>query len=383
MDTDSHRQPDATPWCRLCQRPGAVFLATLLFALLMVAAQRGLALWRSASTPMPGAYWIWAPEQGKDPVAFYAVRDVEISTSQASHAKARLAIVADESYVVYLNGLYLGSNTYRHGAPIDTYDVSGKLRSGRNRVVVELRSQRGIGGLLADLRVTDDEPLDAVGPLLVSDGAWQIFRRYDDALFDLEQPLSGGEPAEVWQLSPTGRWRPAESFAPRPLLDTDQRPQRQAPQRMRGAHGDRWIDLRRPRLHWPEVGPEVLLDWGHTVEGFLYLDLVSPDTPPALIYFGNEPPDIEQRPPDHVMIPMPGIDQWRDLHARRFRYVLLVGVAPKSRVEVRRVDPSLAAHLGPPPPAQGGVFGLRPALRHTSVEEMVWQRLRDEALAQR
>lgn len=392
MVTDSHRPILGTPWRYLCRRPDLTLLAALVFALLMVAAQHGLALRRSAESPMPGAHWIWAPEAGKEPIAFYAARDFELAASQGPQTRGRLDIVADETYIAYLNGDYLGANTFRQGAAIDTYDLTGMLRPGRNRVVVELRSQRGVGGLLTDLRVADAgssdlsldrdlRDLEDVRPLLVSDDRWQIFQRRTDVLFDLERPLTGGQPAVAWELSPTGRWRPGHGFLQRPLLDTGKRPQRKAAQRMRGVHSDRWIDLQPPRKRWPHLGAEVLFDWGQAVEGFLYLDLPDDNTPPALIYYGDEPPDSQERPPDHVMIPMPGTDQWRDLHVRRFRYVLLIGVEPRSRIEVRLVEPALASRLAPPPPAKGGVFGLRPALRHTSVEEMVWQRLRQEALA--
>ncbi len=391
MDTDSHQRTVVAPWRYLRLRPGLTLLAASLLALLMVAAQHGLALWRSAETPMQGAQWIWAPETGKAPTAFYAARDFALAAPPDVQNRGRLAIVADESYIVYLNGLYLGANTYRQGAAIDTYDLTGKLRTGRNRLVIELRSQRGVGGLLADLRILEHkandpknqnlDDFDHIQPLLVSDDRWQIFKRHDEVLFDLERRLANGAPAVVWALSPTGRWRPGAHFLQRPLLDDGKRPQRKAPKRMRGVHSDRWIDLHRPRKHLPEAGPEVLFDWGQKVEGFLYLDLPNSDTPPALIYYGDEPPDSQERPPDHVIIPMPGTDQWRDLHPRRFRYVLLVGVEPRSRIEARLVEPALAAQLAPPPPAKGGVFGLRPALRHTSVEEMVWRRLQQEALA--
>lgn len=381
MGKDSHQRPGVNIRRFWQQRPAFAFLWVIILALLMAGAQHGLTYWRSATTRLPGACWIWAADAGQTPSAFFAAREFELTEALAVHAEGRLAIIADESYVVFLNGHYLGANSYHQAAAIDTYDVSGLLRQGRNRILVQLRSQRGVGGLLADLRVSDASSIDQVRPILVSDDSWQIFRRHHPMLSDLDTPLTGGEPADVWQLSPTGRWRPSGELTPRPLLPRQKKQKRLSPWRMRSPHNDHWIDLKRPRRHRPYVGAEILFDWGRVVEGLLYFDLPSTDTPPALIYFGDEPPDRQQVAPDHILIPMPGIDQWRDLHPRRFRYVLLVGVEPKSRIIVRAVDSELTEQLGPPPLASGGVFGLRPALRHTSVEEMIWKRISEETRA--
>ena len=365
-------------------RPWLALLWVVVFALLMASAQRGLALWRAANMRLPGACWIWAGDTGKDPLAFYAAQEFELSETLAANAAARLAIVADESYVVYLNGHYLGSNHYAQDEPIDAYDVTGWLRGGRNRVVVELRSERGVGGLLADLRVNSADSLDRVRPVLATDGEWQIYRHHDDALFDLRQNLPTGEPALVWQLAPTGRWRLSGELRPRPTWKTEKRPKRRSPRRVQALYGERWISLETPRRHLPRLGPKVLFDWQETVQGFLSVDLPSSETSPALVYFSDDaPPDPQTDAPDHILQPIPGTSQWRDLAPRRFRYVLFVGLEPEGRIETRLVDDATLQQLMPPPAPQGGVFGLPPALRHTAVEEQVWQRLVEEARQRR
>lgn len=365
-------------------RPWLALLWVVVFALLMASAQQGLALWRAANMRLAGACWIWADEPGKDPLAFYAAQDFELSDTLAANAAARLAIVADESYVVYLNGHYVGSNRYGQDAPIDAYDVTGWLRGGRNRVVVELRSERGVGGLLADLRVNSADSLDRVRPVLATDGAWRIFRRHDDGLFDLQQDLSAGEPALVWQMAPTGRWRLSGELRSRPPWKTEKRPKRRSPQRMQGLYDETWKTVKTPRRRLPRVGPKVLFDWGETVQGFLSVDLPSSEAAPALVYVSEEAlPDPQTEAPDHILLPIPGTSQWRDLVPRRFRYVLFVGLEPEGRIETRLVDDAILEQLTPPPARQGGVFGLSPALQHTAVEEQVWQRLVSEARERR
>ena len=81
-------------------------------------------------------------------MAFYAVRDFELDSPPA---RASVRILADEAYILYVNGRRVGSGAYFAGAPLDTYPLDLVLRPGWNRVAVELRSGRGAGGLLCAL----------------------------------------------------------------------------------------------------------------------------------------------------------------------------------------------------------------------------------------
>ena len=70
-----------------------------------------------------------------------------------------------------------------------------------NRLLVELRSARGAGGLLASLA---DE---ATGRQLVgTDGHWRILPRHELGLVRGWSPIRGGARALCWGYPPIGRW---------------------------------------------------------------------------------------------------------------------------------------------------------------------------------
>ena len=136
----------------------AVACAGLLLAALALAGWRH---WRDADLPTGDAEWIWAelPDRLPTPLAFYAVRDFTLdavpgagggeaaggaaASGVPDPGAAELRLLADEEYVVWLNGQRIGSNRYRPGAPLDVYRVGDLLLPGPNRLIVELRSSRG------------------------------------------------------------------------------------------------------------------------------------------------------------------------------------------------------------------------------------------------
>ncbi len=365
------------------ERPGRFFLLALAAALVLAAAERGARTFLAGREPGRGGSWIWArPAAGSgvteaaQPVAFFAVRDVELAAAD----RASLEIAADEGYELYLNGRPVGAGSFRTGMAIDRYAVGDLLRAGRNRITVALRSARGAGGLLAAL-VADERTV------AVTDGKWRIFRRQQQELFDPDAPLAVGEAPQIWQRGATGRWRPRPATEDRPrIFEQPGPPPNRFPIRARHFHPEAsWQRLRRRQLRLPVRSPRVLLDWGSEVEGLLSFALISPPTPTgteetpgaesALAYFGNEPPDPEDRPADEILVFAPGQGAWRDAHARRFRYVLLLGVPPLARVRVWKLDPATAAQLAPPPREPAGVFGLRPPNLRSAAERRVWERL--------
>lgn len=345
------------------------FFAAAFVAVLAVAGAERFAAQRLA--PGHGARWIWAPGDLREglPIAFYAARDVELEEP----VSARLAIVADETYVLYVNGRRLGSGSYRTLAPVDEYEIGDFLEAGTNRIVIELRSCRGAGGLLAELEIDGD----AARRRVVGTGAdWRIFRRHDPALFGGWSRLDGGEPPQTWQRPPTGRWRLGETRARRPTaFRSALPPPRRRPVRVRQQHRLTWhpLDWERPRV--PALGPHQLYDWGEEVEGFLAFDLASDEGLPGLLYFGSEPPDPQRRAPDEIVLPIPGRGHWEDAHARRFRYVLVVGAEPYSRMDVERAEPGAARDPEALAHQNGGVFGLEPTRSYSQTEEDVWKRL--------
>ncbi len=318
-----------------------------------------------------GAKWIWAEGNYKAsrPLAFYAARDVELRAA----VPGRIGIVADESYRLYLNGRRLGAGSYRAGAALDVYDVGGYLEAGINRIVVELASSRGAGGFLARLELTGSDPI-------VTDGSWRIFRRHDDGLLRGWSHLAGGEAPKVWGPAPTGRWRLAGGAGGRlrPIpFQTFPPAERVRPPRHRLFRTDAWRELG-SRRRIPVLGPQQVFDWGREVTGYLSFDLRSGDGLPGLLYVGSQPPDPSRRPPDAVIMPIPGRHFWQDARARRFRYALLVGVEPRRRVEVDLLDgepAGVAAELSAPPEDPRGVFGVKPPRSYSTVDQAVWSRL--------
>ena len=365
------------------RRPLAFFAAFALLALLAGAAESGLAALRSKSSePSLGARWIWAEGAARsgNPRTFYAARDFELPEGVE---KAWLSIAADESYVLWVNGRAAGSGAWREdedrGQAADLYEISDRLERGINRLVVELRSSSGAGGLLATLRLGEQGR-----PTLVSGRDWRIFRAADPRLLRglsrLDQ-LNGEEP-RLWQWPPTGRWR-LDRLAPRPDLSTPDplRPGGLCPQRLRfPGTGIAWSDLPgSPACAVPGVSDQNLWDFGGTVEGFLEMGLPANAEPkPALVYFLDAEPDeklVEKRP-EVLLQPAPGAWLWRDTAVRRFRYLVVIGVAPSGFL---RLVPASAEQKEayPPPPPPRGVFGLDAPSGPTALEASVWQRYLD------
>ena len=349
--------------------PMRFFAAALALALLLAG---GTVVAERLFKTEGGARWIWAHGDYNtgQPLAFYAVREVEL----AAPGPGRIAITADESYLLYVNGQRLGAGSYRAAAALDVYDVGAYLEAGVNRIVVELASSRGAGGLLARIELADREPI-------VTDRSWRIFRHHDHSLLRGWSHLTGGETPKIWGPARTGRWRLATG-RPRPIpFQGFPPPGRAHPTRHRLYRTTAWSALD-DRRRIPVLGPQQIFDWGREVAGYLSCDLRSGDGLPGLLYVGAEPPDPTRRPPDAVIMPIPGRRFWQDAQARRFRYALLVGVQPLRRVEVDLLDrepPEVVAELFAAPSGRHGVFDLQPPRSYSTVDEAVWNRLEKEA----
>jgi hypothetical protein len=364
------------------RRPLAFFGAFALLALLAGAAESGLAVLRSKrSEPGLGARWIWPEGAARSgaPRTFYAARDFELPEGVE---KAWLSIAADESYVLWVNGRAAGSGAWRDqdgGQAADLYEISDRLERGVNRLVVELRSSSGAGGLLATLRLGEQGR-----PTLVTGRDWRIFREADPRLLRglarLDQ-LDGEEP-RLWQWPPTGRWRTGR-LAPRPSLAAPDplRPGGLCPRRLRfPGTGIAWSDLpSSPACAVPGVSDQNLWDFGDTVEGILEMGLPAKAEPqPALVYFLDREPDeklVEKRP-EVLLQPAPGAWLWRDTAVRRFRYLVVIGVAPSGFMRLLPATPEQKEAYAPPPPPRG-VFGLEAPSGPTALEASVWQRYLD------
>lgn len=338
---------------------GIVLAAVVLAFASLAAAERGLHDRRARSLASDGAQWIWAEgpwERTAMPTAFLAACDFSLEDRPA---RAQVSLVADEEYLLYVNGRLVGSNRYQKDATLDAYEIGDLLQAGTNRVVAELRSGRGAGGLVAMATIEGQpESLCPSGP------EWRIFRRRAAGVLRGWMSLDGGESPRLWGWSPTGRWGTPESGPARPRLDGVPMAAILVP-----GHGTEILaaakDKRPARL--------LLYDWGEEVFGFLRLRFAHGE-PAALLYLGPEPPDPRQRPADTLVVGLAGDSYWRSATPVRLRYLLVGGDADLRGVEVLPYGPEFAAaYPAPAPPA--GLLGLTPPQLRTPVEDEIRRQL--------
>jgi hypothetical protein len=225
--------------------------------LILGSVERGSRLLLSRRLASAGAQWIWAEGalEKSEPLAFYAVRDFELDTPPP---RASVRIVADEAYILYVNGRRVGSGAWYAGAPLDTYPLDLLLRPGWNRVAVELRSGRGAGGLLCAVFGEDER-----APLIATDGSWSIVRDATGVVDGLS--VSDRSPALVWQSPPTGGWGVPRLGPRRPLYDDA----------VLGAADQLEAEVLAPWTEprpTTEAGAPVVNDFGRTVSGYVLLN---------------------------------------------------------------------------------------------------------------
>ncbi len=322
-------------------RRGLILALLAAGALLLATSERWLAPRIIAGRlPSGRAQWIWAaPDRaGVTPLAFEAARDFSLDRPPS---QALVHVLADEEYVLFLNGVRVGGNRYRPGSGLDSYRVAPLLVAGANRLLVELRSGRRAGGLL--LRLVGDGGLE-----IVSGPEWRILRRHREAHLDPANRLAEARLPRVWGGPPTGRWRLPEAGALLPLhsqLVTGQG-RRLWPRRMR--IGEVWLAAqggrpsRRPPSGSRSLGRQVTFDWGRQVTGYLGLIFATRQTPKALLYYGCDPTDLEAAPDDHALSAR-GRLIWTAAVPRRFRCVTVLAPQGVRRAFALEVDESRAA----------------------------------------
>lgn len=355
-----------------------------------------------AGAPGEVAQWIWVAHERRDPApaAFYAVRDFMLA---AAPRRARLLAVADEEYVLYLNGKRVGAGRYLVGAPLDVYEVGPLLRHGGNRLLAELRSGRGAGGFLASL---EDEASGA--RLVVTDGSWRTFGRHRLGLMRGWLPVAGpgapagpgeGAPAFCWGPPPLGRWGSPEMprhAAPRPVFAE-----------LTGGRAPVPAMVAAPYVPPAASGlaPDeamMLFDWGREVEGYLAFEPgwlaggeAESRTAPAerlrtaLLYTWIEPPAPPALPalsagaPSGAVLLIASGREWLDARPRRFRYALVIGIEPPLAARVYEVAPASSGVVAADDRPPRGVYGIEPPPRQTPLEDEIRHRLEQRRLEQR
>jgi len=161
------------------------------------------------------ARWIWAQHRMSDnqPLAFFAARDFTLPENRVF---AKLKVLGDPEYTVFLNGQEIagrrvgGIRGQEEERVLDLYDLSALAKTGRNRLVIAVRSPQGAGGLIASIDISPE-----VANLMVTDANWKIYRRWDPRILSTDVPELA-EPPQIIGAPPVGRWNYLATL-PRPL----------------------------------------------------------------------------------------------------------------------------------------------------------------------
>jgi hypothetical protein len=152
------------------------------------------------------ARWIWAQHRMNDnaPVAFFAARDF---TLPEKRFYAHLKVMGDPEYTVFINGREIagrrvsGDRGREEERVLDAYDISSRVTTGRNRIVIAVRAPQGAGGLIASVDIGPE-----TANWFVTDQSWRIFRRWDPRVLIADPPGVSWETPSVIGAPPVGRW---------------------------------------------------------------------------------------------------------------------------------------------------------------------------------
>ena len=353
------------------------FLALLIaVTVLMVLGLAGRVIQSRFLLPTGTAQWIWAATEKPSgrPMGFYAVRDFDLAERPRT---AHLSSQADEEAVIFINGIPVGTLDYWNRARLEAFDVSEMVRPGRNRLVAELRSLRGVGGFLLRLAVEGEDWTEEI----VTDREWQVFRRSEPGVFNLQEPLPEAEPIQIWGAPPVGRWSRPRRPLELPTIDAVRVGTKAVgAQRFRlGGGGEKWRNLGKTNRSSPAIGPWVVFDWGEEIVAYIALRLpprVGHDSEPiGLLFTSSELPVIDQSRLADYVIAMPDQRVWLDVTPRRFRYVAFAGLFDVSGAEAYLVDPQWEKNGSSSRYRQEGAFGLQRVDSGTPLEDEIWSEL--------
>lgn len=143
------------------------------------------------------AEWLWAQHKlssGKE-LVFFAVREFDLPLRRGA---IRIKIAADPEYTLFFNGVEIGGGRARPDVSIDVYEVTNLAKERGNRIVIALRSARGVGGFLASV----DAGADLENIIFTNDD-WTVHRRWSSSLL---QTSSAGERPRSFGRPPFGKW---------------------------------------------------------------------------------------------------------------------------------------------------------------------------------
>ena len=353
-------------------KPGRRFKVWWLLLPFATALAAGYEVWlrptlAQRALPTGAAEWIWAdvaPDAGW--VGFLAVRDFWID--EIPEGSVTMLLAADEEYVAYLNGLPVGSGSYRTGGGVDGYEVSKILVEGENRLLIELRSAHSVGGLLLSMSSSD-------GHIVTSDASWKVLREYREKDKWPGTPVDGLKPVRVWGPPPAGRWGWPRPVVPRPRLQRQLLARRPLPASLVRIDGrGPWRELPAEPVRERPLGRWVTFDFGRSVSGFVNLVPAKRGGARGLFWIGtDEPPQPRSSPPDGRLFSLVGQGSWTDSTPRRFRYVTVVSLTEISGARAFVLKPELESTLliGERPPA--GILGLDPPDLRSPVEDEFWR----------
>jgi hypothetical protein len=370
--------PFARPSGRWQRRAGIAPVLIALTALAVATERAGWLAGGGGDHGGAGRAWIWADVDPRDvrPRAFFAVAELELD---GVPERAALEVQGDEEYVLWINGRRAGSGAYQAGSPLDLYDVAPLLRTGTNRIALELRSATGSGA--ATLRLSD-----ADGRVLLESGpGWRHYPSAVRGLLDAA-PLRATSEARVLGHSPFGRWGDPPTGERRPLFDdtvAEPRPRRARRFRLpldgagaAGAPASGWLRQPRSDERRPGRGPLVEFDFGREVTGYLTLAVRGRETAAGLLRFGDRPLARGGFLPDAIAITIAERGSWQAARPRRFRYVAVAGLDGVVSAAVLVVDPERTS-IAPSTPAAPGLLGITPPPRRLPVVDATWKRIRD------
>ena len=318
--------------------------------------------------PTGTAKWIWASKIGPEDgwVNFFLHKDFALNNEPAH---AELKIQADEGYWTFLNGKAIGSGAFREEAPLDSYDVGRFLRLGRNRIVVQVRSRRGTGGLLASLDVNDEESI-------VSDSTWEATWRYERALFRPGFRPEDAAGVHVWGRPPIGRWDVPRAVVRIPDVERQLvNPKPREALRTRSFGGSGW-DRRFPKAEQRvPLGRWVVFDLGEVVTGYSNVVFASRGGTFGIVFAGiDRPYEPGMSEPVARFQAPPGQGSWSDPEPRRFRFLTVLANAEIAGLRVFETAAEMVTSRAADVTVRSTAFGIEPP-SGPSVEDEFWRKL--------